>query len=273
MPEAQVVTWIVVKYNAIAADLDERARRRWAAAEARSLGWGGVAAVAAATSISERTIRRGTQELDDPNAAAANRQRRIGDGRKRRETGQPALLPQLRKLVDSGTRGDPMSPLRWTCKSTKALAVELQRQGFHVSRVKVGHLLKKDGCSLQSNRKTIEGKQHPDRNAQFEFIAKRVARVQKKGQPAISIDMKKKEILENQKNSGKTYRKQKSPLKVETHDFAKSKAVPYVVYDIGRNEAGVTVGISSERQSLRWLRFVAGGLNSEGSGIRKPRVF
>lgn len=246
MPDAQVVIWIGEKYNAIAADLDERARRRWAAAEARSLGWGGIAAVAAATCISERTIRRGIIELDDPNAAAANRQRRIGAGRKRRETEQPALMFQLRKLVDSGTRGDPMSPLRWTCKSTNALAVELQRQGFHVSSVKVGQLLKQDGYSLQANRKTIEGKQHPDRNAQFEFITKRVRSVQKNGQAAVSIDTKKKEILGNHKNSGRVYRKQKDPLKVDAHDFARSKAVPYGVYDIGRNEAGVTVGISGD---------------------------
>lgn len=246
MPDAQVVTWINEKYTAIAADLDERARRRWAAAEARSLGWGGVAAVESATGISERTIRRGIQELDDPNAAASNRQRKLGAGRKFREAEQPALVAQLRKLVDSGTRGDPMSPLRWTCKSTRSLATELQRQGFQVSSVKVGQLLKQDGYSLQANRKTIEGKQHPDRNAQFEFIAKRVAAVQKKGQPAISIDTKKKEILGNHKNSGKTYRKQKDPLKVEAHDFAKRKAVPYGVYDIGLNEAGVSVGISGD---------------------------
>lgn len=246
MPDAQVITWIREKYTAIAADLDERARRRWAAAEARSLGWGGIAAVESATGISERTIRRGIQELDDPHAAASNRQRRLGAGRKFREEEQPALVAQLRKLVDSGTRGDPMSPLRWTCKSTRTLATELQRQGFQVSSVKVGQLLKQDGYSLQANRKTIEGKQHPDRNAQFEFIAKRVAAVQKKRQPAISIDTKKKEILGNHKNSGKTYRKQKDPLKVEAHDFAKRKAVPYGVYDIGLNEAGVSVGISSD---------------------------
>lgn len=246
MPDAQVVSWISEKYTAIAADLDERARRRWAAAEARSLGWGGIVAVEAATGISERTIRRGIRELDDPNAAATNRQRQVGAGRKARETEQPNLMAQLRKLVDSGTRGDPMSPIRWTCKSTSVLAAELKRQGFEVSSVKVGQLLKQDGYSLQSNRKTTEGKQHPDRNAQFEFIAKRIAAVQKKGQPALSIDTKKKEIVGNFKNSGKIYRKQRDPVKVDTHDFAEKKAVPYGVYDIGRDEAGVSVGISSD---------------------------
>lgn len=246
MPDAQVISWIREKYTAISADLDERARRRWAAAEARSLGWGGIVAVEAATGISERTIRRGIKELDNPDAAAANRQRQIGAGRKSRETEQPKLMVELRKLVDSGTRGDPMSPIRWTCKSTKVLALELRRQGFQVSSVKVGQLLKQDGYSLQANRKTIEGKQHPDRNAQFDFISKRVTAVQKRGQPTVSIDTKKKEILGNHKNAGKTYRKQKDPVKVGTHDFAKKKAVPYGVYDIGLNEAGVSVGISSD---------------------------
>jgi hypothetical protein len=246
MPDAKLISWISEKHNAIAADLDERTPRRWAAAEARSLGWGGIVAVEAATGISERTIRRGIYELDDPLAATAGRQRRVGAGRKSREAEQPNLMAHLRKLVDSGTRGDPMSPIRWTCKSTKVLAAELQRQGFQISSVKVGQLLKQDGYSLQSNRKTIEGKQHTDRNAQFEFIAKRVASEQRRRQPTVSIDTKKKEIIGNYKNGGKTYRKQKDPLRVETHDFAKDKAVPYGVYDIGQNEAGVTVGISSD---------------------------
>jgi len=249
MPDAQVVKWISEKYTAIESDLDERARRRWAAAEARSLGWGGIAAVAHATGIAERTIRRGIAELDDPNAASSDRQRLPGAGRKTREAEQPNLKQSLEKLVSAGTRGDPMSPLRWTCKSTRTLATELQGQGFQVSSVKVGQLLKQAGFSLQANRKTIEGKQHPDRNAQFEFIAKRVSAVQKKQQPAVSVDTKKKEVLGNLKNAGKTYRRKKSPIQVETHDFPNSalgKAVPYGVYDIGRNEAGVTIGISCD---------------------------
>jgi transposase len=249
MPDAQVVTWIAEKYIAIEADLDERARRRWAAAEARSLGWGGTAAVAKATGISDRTIRRGILELDDPDAASSDRQRQPGAGRKSREIEQPWLKKALDRLVASGTRGDPMSPLRWTCKSTMTLAVELRRQGYQVSSVKVGQLLKEAGYSLQANRKTIEGKQHPDRNAQFEFISKRITALQKIQQPTISVDTKKKEVLGNLKNSGKTYRRQKDPIQVETHDFPKKelgKAVPYGVYDIGKNEAGVTIGISSD---------------------------
>ena len=249
MPDARVVKWIIEKYSAIEADLDERARRRWAAAESRSLGWGGIVAVAEATGIAERTIRRGIAELDDPNAASSDRQRQPGAGRRAREVEQPKLQKALDRLVSPGTRGDPMSPLRWTCKSTKSLAIELQRQGFQVSSVKVGQLLKAAGYSLQANRKTIEGNQHPDRNAQFEFIAKRIAAVQKNNQPAISVDTKKKEVLGNLKNAGKTYRREKDPIKVATHDFPSKelgKAVPYGVYDIGRNEAGVTVGISSD---------------------------
>ena len=249
MPDARVVKWIIEKYSAIEADLDERDRRRWAAAESRSLGWGGIVAVAEATGIAERTIRRGIAELDDPNAASSDRQRQPGAGRRAREVEQPKLQKALDRLVSPGTRGDPMSPLRWTCKSTKSLAIELQRQGFQVSSVKVGQLLKAAGYSLQANRKTIEGNQHPDRNAQFEFIAKRIVAVQKNNQPAISVDTKKKEVLGNLKNAGKTYRREKDPIKVATHDFPSKelgKAVPYGVYDIGRNEAGVTVGISSD---------------------------
>ncbi len=249
MPDAQVVTWIREKYNAIQADLDERARRRWSAAEARSLGWGGISAVALATGVSDRTIRYGIAELDNPNSQPIERQRRPGAGRKAREVEQPRLIKALDLLVSPSTRGDPMSPLRWTCKSTKTLAKELTRQGFTVSSVKVGQLLQSRGYSLQSNRKTIEGKQHPDRNAQFEFIAKRISALQRNQQPAVSVDTKKKEVLGKLKNSGKTYRPTKNPTKVKTHDFPDKKlgkAVPYGVYDIARNEAGVSIGISSD---------------------------
>lgn len=249
MPDASVIEWIREKYIALAQDLDERGRRRWAAAEARSLGWGGISAVAVATGISDRTIRNGIQELDDPNAAPANRQRRIGAGRFKREDEQPELVETLESLLEGGTRGDPMSPLRWTCKSTRVLAKELKRRGFHVSSTKVGWLLKSQGYSLQANRKTVEGKQHPDRNAQFEHIAARIGAFRRTGQPAISVDTKKKENLGNMKNPGKTYQKKKQPRKVKTHDFPEKelgKAIPYGVYDIHYNEAGVSVGISHD---------------------------
>ena len=249
MPDAQVVKWIRDKYLAIVSDLDERGIRRWAAAEARSLGWGGISAVAKATGISDRTIRNGIQELDDPQAPTADRQRRTGGGRRRREEEEPGLIEALEALVEPVARGDPMSPLRWTCKSTYVLANELTTQGFVVSSTKVGALLKAQGYSLQANRKTVEGKQHPDRNAQFEHIARRVKARQRRGEPAISIDTKKKEPLGNMKNPGKTYRRKGRPIKVKTHDFPDKelgKAVPYGVYDIAHNEAGVSVGIGHD---------------------------
>jgi len=249
MPDAQVVEWIREKYTAIVADLDERARRRWGAAEARSLGWGGIQAVAVATGLSDRTIRNGIKELADPDALPATQQRRSGGGRKRRESEQPQLIESLQKLVDSGTRGDPMSPLRWTCKSTRTLAEELSRQGFSVSANTVGRLLYECGYSLQANRKTIEGKQHPDRDAQFQYISQRVKAFQRAGCPAISVDTKKKEPLGKMKNPGRTYRRTGDPQKVTTHDFPDKnlgKAVPYGVYDITHNEAGVSVGISHD---------------------------
>jgi len=249
MPETQVVEWIREKYVAIIADLDERGRRRWAGAEARSLGWGGVAAVAEATGISDQTIRTGIRELDDPNAAPSHKQRRSGGGRRSREIEQPKLIGALEALVGPGTRGDPSSPLRWTCKSTRTLARELTRQGYQVSSTKIGQLLRAQGYSLQANRKTIEGKQHPDRNAQFEHINKRVGAFLRTRQPAISIDTKKKEPLGKMKNTGQTYRPKGQPTKVTTHDFPDKKlgkAVPYGVYDLALNEAGVSVGVSHD---------------------------
>ena len=249
MPDANVVKWIREKYTALIGDLDERGRRRWAATEARSLGRGGVAAVAEATGMSDRTVRNGIAELADPEAVESGRQRRIGGGRTSRELEQPELLPSLQSLVDDTTRGDPMSPLRWTCKSTRVLAAELNKQGFRISSTKVGELLRSQGYSLQGNRKTIEGKQHPDRDAQFQHIAARVKAFQRTGQPVISVDTKKKEPLGNMKNAGKTYRKQGDPVRVTTHDFPDKelgKAVPYGVYDVTHNEAGVSVGISHD---------------------------
>ena len=156
MPDVQVVEWIREKYVAIAADLDERARRRWGAVEARSLGWGGIEAVAAATGMSDRTIRTGMKELDDRDSLPPWQQRHPGGGRKRREFEQPQLVESLQRLVDSGTRGDPMSPLRWSCKSTRTLAEELSRQGFSVSANTVGRLLRECGYSLRRIAKRLK---------------------------------------------------------------------------------------------------------------------
>jgi hypothetical protein len=249
MPDARVVGWIREKYRALVADLDERGRRRWAAAEARSLGWGGVSAVAAATGISDRTIRNGIAELDAADPLPSGRQRRPGGGRKSREQEQPGLTRTLERLVEPGSRGDPQSPLRWTCKSTRELAGALRDQGFRVSDRKVGHLLKAAGYSLQSNRKTREGAQHPDRDAQFRHIAGRVTARQRRGEPALSVDTKKKEVLGNLKNAGKTYRPKGKPVEVDVHDFPDpklGKAIPYGVFDLNHNEAGVSIGITHD---------------------------
>jgi transposase len=249
MPEATVVERIRGKFVSLAGELNERGRRRWAAAEATALGRGGIVAVAEATRISDRTIRNGIQELRAADQLPGNRQRRPGAGRRAREAEQPALIATLDALVEPAARGDPMTPLRWTCKSTRTLAAELKRQGFQVSHTKVAELLKRKGYSLQANRKTREGKQHPDRNAQFEHINRRVMACQRRAQPAISVDTKKKEVLGNRKNPGRTYRRKGKPREVDTHDFPDDKlgkAIPYGVYDLARNNGWVSVGIDHD---------------------------
>lgn len=249
MEDANVVEWIRTKYLAVIPELNERGKRCWAAAEARSLGWGGITAVAQATGLSDRTIRTGIKELDHPSDRPSTRQRKPGAGRRRREAEYPKLKNALENLIEPTTRGHPMSPLRWTCKSTRTLARELNRQGFNIGSTKVGQLLRAQGYSLQSNRKDVEGKQHPDRDAQFQHIAKRIRALQRTGQPAISVDTKKKEPLGNLKNQGKTYRPKGDPTKVKTHDFPDpklGKVVPYGVYGLSHNEAGVSVGISHD---------------------------
>jgi transposase len=249
MPEARVVEWIRGKFDAIVGELDERGRRRWAAAEAVSLGRGGITAVAKASGLSDRTIRNGIREFQGPDPLPLGRQRRPGAGRPAREAQWPGLIPALEELVEPAARGDPMSPLRWTCKSTRTLAAELKRLGFPVSRTKVAELLKEKGYSLQANRKTREGKQHPDRNAQFEHINRRVLACQRRSQPAISVDTKKKEVLGNRKNAGRTYRPKGKPREVDTHDFPDEKlgkAIPYGVYDLANNNAWVSVGIDHD---------------------------
>ena len=249
MASETVIAQIRIKFHAMVPELDERGRRRWAAIEARALGWGGVTAVATATGISDRTIRNGVWELNEPRLLAPDRQRRPGGGRRAREVEQPGLVHALQALIEPTTRGDPQSPLRWTCKSTSALAAQLQRQGFRVSHTKVGQLLRALGYSLQSNRKTREGNQHPDRNAQFMHIARRVKALHRRGQPALSVDTKKKEVLKNLKNPGKTYRPKGKPVAVNVHDFPdpkRGKAIPYGVYDLQHNEAGVSIGITHD---------------------------
>lgn len=253
MPDAAVVEWIQSKYENLAEDLGERARRRWAAVESLSLGRGGIAAVAKATGVSDRTIRNGIRELRAGDAPPPGRQRRLGAGRKAAQQRDTGLLDALEGLLEPATRGDPQSPLKWTCKSTRELAKGLKRLGHSISHSTVARLLKDAGYSLQANRKTIEGKQHPDRNAQFEHIARRIKSQQRAGQPALSVDTKKKEIIGKYKNPGRTWRRKGQPVEVQTHDFPEKddqgktiKAVPYGVYDIGRDEAWVNVGITHD---------------------------
>lgn len=249
MPDSEVIEGIERKFNALAGDLDERGRRRWAASEAIALGRGGVTAVAIATGLSDRTIRSGIKELQSATPLSSGRQRRAGGGRKTLEYHQTDLIDAVDRLVEPTGRGDPQSPLRWTCKSLSNLQIELSAQGYRVGRTKISQILRSLGYSLQGNRKTREGTDHPDRNAQFEHIARRVKACRRGGRPAISVDTKKKETLGRKANIGKEYRPSGEPLEVDTHDFPDKqlgKAIPYGVYDIKLNEAWVSVGISRD---------------------------
>jgi transposase len=249
MMDQRITQWIESKYQGLCSELSERARRRWAAVEAVSLGRGGISAVSAATGLAQSTIRRGIRELNTGDTPPAGRQRRTGAGRKAAEVVDPGVKSALERLVEPESRGDPQSLLRWTCKSTRRLAQELTAQGHAVGPTTVRQLLKQAGYSLQANRKTREGQSHPDRDAQFRYINRRVKAQQRRGQPAISVDTKKKETLGNLKNAGQTWRPKGRPREVDTHDFPdprKGKAVPYGVYDLRHNEAWVSVGISSD---------------------------
>jgi len=253
MPEETVVQWVWDKYEPLKRSLTERSRRLWAAAEARSLGRGGVAAVMAATGMSSATLSKGLKELDTEAAGNAavpyDRVRRAGGGRKRARDKQPGLTKALAALVEPTARGDPAHALRWTCKSTANLAAQLRRQGFQVGPRTVAKELKEQAFSLQSNRKTREGASHPDRNAQFAYINEQVISFQRRGQPAISVDTKKKELVGDFKNSGREWRPRGQPEEVRVHDFRdpdKPKAIPYGVYDLTRNEGWVSVGIDHD---------------------------
>lgn len=249
MQDASVVETLRRKFGALVGDLDERGRRRWAAVEARALGRGGITAVARATGMSDRTIRTGLIELDDPHPLSADRQRRAGGGRKSYRATQPGLREALDRLIEPTTRGTPTGPLRWTCLSTSRLAEALRAGGFTAGPSTVRRLLAAMGYSLQANRKTREGRQHPDRDGQFRHIDGRVRACRRRREPAVSVDTKKKEVLGNHKNPGRTYRPKGRPREVDTHDFPdarRGKAVPYGVYDIHQDEAGVSVGISHD---------------------------
>ena len=225
-----MVDGIRSKYHALVNDLDERGRRRWAATEAIAIGRGGIAAVATATGLSDRTVKNGIAELQSKMPLPSGRQRRPGGGRKSLEYHQVNLVPAIEALVEPSERGDPQSPLRWTCKSLTNLQTELGSQGFQVGRTKIAEILRGLGYSLQGNRKTREGKDHPDRDAQFLHIVARVKAYRRGGRPAVSVDTKKKEVLGNKANVGREYRPKGDPLEVDTHDFPDKtlgKAVPY----------------------------------------------
>ena len=237
-------TTIVAKFSIMAPLLDERSRRLWAAAESRAIGYGGDARVSSATGLARETIRKGRRELAQ-GVEATPRIRRPGAGRPVLDASQPGLRAALEALVEPLTRGDPSSPLRWTCKSRAQLTAALTQAGWRVSSTTVGRLLNALGYRLRSVRKNREGTAHPDRNAQFEYINATAAAFLHRQQPVISVDTKKKELVGDFANAGREWQPAGTPEVVRVHDFpgdAVGKAIPYGVYDMARNEAWVSVG-------------------------------
>lgn len=282
------------RFERLAWALDERMRRLFAAAEASALGRGGVTKVAQATGVSRRAIHVGLEELANeklPVEAQEKRIRKAGGGRKSIIDTESGVMAALEELVEPTTRGDPESPLRWTCKSLRKLSEELRIKGYSVSYPKVGDLLRKLGYSLQANRKVLEGSGHPDRNAQFEFINDQAAQCIASGNPVISVDTKKKELVGAYKNNGTTWRPEGEPELVKVHDFIDKelgRANPYGVYDVASNTGWVSVGTDHDTASFavetirRWwktmgkpryanaskLMITADGGGSNGSRVR-----
>ena len=277
------------RFSAMSPFLDERGRRVVAAAEAAAAGYGGIAAVSAATGIAASTIGRGLRELSEPREL--DRVRRPGGGRKTNVAKDARLLIDLAALVEPTSRGDPQSPLRWTCKSVRRLAQELQAQGHEAGRTLVSELLDGMGYSLQGNRKTREGDSHPDRDAQFQHINAAVSAALAAHEPVISVDTKKKELVGDFKNGGREYRPAGDPEKVRVHDFLikeLGRAVPYGVYDLAANAGWVNLGVDHDTAAFavhsirRWwqeigrarypdatrLSITADGGGSNGSRVR-----
>src|SRR5262245_16904116 len=251
------------RFLALRPALDERGRRLWAASEAQALPYGGISLVARATGISRRAIHAALKELHVGATLPPGRVRRAGAGRQRLTDTPPGLRPAPQAPVEPTARGDPDSPLRWTCKGVRRLAAALRGQGFQVGRQAVSALLRDLGYSLQANRKTREGSRHPDRDAQFEYIAARVRRFQRRGQPVISVDTKKKELVGDFKNGGREGLPQGQPEEVRVHDFMDKrlgKAIPYGVYDLAANAGWVSVGSDHDTAAFavetirRWWR-------------------
>ena len=265
MADGTVAEVVGKRFQLLEKALDERMRRLVAGAESLALGYGGVSIVAAATGVSRRAIHEGIKELRDPALLSSERVRRPGGGRKKTVEKDATLKSDLERLVDPVTRGDPESPLRWTCKSVRKLAEELKRQGHETSHRMVAELLTEMGYSLQANQKTLEGASHPDRNAQFEFINRQVQRRLGLREPVISVDTKKKELVGAFKNGGRELQPQGEPEKVGVHDFVDpelGRATPYGVYDMGRNVGWVNVGVDHDTaefavQSIRqWWKLM-----------------
>ena len=260
------------RFRSLSAFLDERMRRLVAAAESDAIGYGGVSAVARMTGVSRRAITEGMKELNQQKVSRGTRSpqsriRRKGAGRKRTVEKDLTLLEDLDRLVDPVTRGDPESPLRWTCKSVRRLAEELQHEGHAVSYQTVAELLHALDYSLQANQKTLEGSQHADRDEQFEYINRKAQRYLKHGQPVISVDTKKKELVGDFKNAGREWELKGQPEEVRVHDFEirepdKGKVAPYGVYDLGRNVGWVSVGVDHDTAAFavesirRWWRWM-----------------
>jgi DNA-binding phage protein len=270
--------------------LDERTRRLVAAAEALTLGWGGVTAVARATGLSRPTIQQGMEELQHPEQVGAGRVRKAGAGRKTTVSHDPSLLGDLEGLIEPVTRGDPESPLRWTSKSLRNLATELQQMGHRVSRHLVADLLHTLKYSLQANRKTLEGSDHPDRDAQFSYLNQQAQRYLEAGEPVISVDAKKKELVGDFKNGGRELRPQGEPEPVRVYDFVDKelgRVTPYGIYDVAENTGWVNVGIDHDTAAFavesirRWWQGMGQArypqarrllINADGGGSNGSRV-
>lgn len=279
------------RWETLRGQLNERQRRLFVAAEAQVLGRGGIGVVHRITGVSEATISAGLKELRAGlEGSAVQTVRRAGGGRKRVQDRDPGVLDDLKALVEDSTRGDPQSPLRWCCKSLRSLTQQLQGQGHEITHTVVGRLLKQMGYSLQGNTKVLEGTQHPDRNAQFEAINELVKAAQAAGQPVISVDTKKKELVGRFKNAGQTWRPKGQPDEVKVHDFIDpelGRVNPYGVYDVAANEAWVSVGTDNDTARFavnaitRWWRQMGAArypdarelvITADGGGSNGSRV-